>query len=86
MSGVGVGCLDAGATRTDRARFHWPVQSGDVTALDDVPSDRPELTSRGYRITVDGGRNSFFAIRIGEPDSDTAWIMSDTVRALDAMR
>ncbi|WP_226481566.1 hypothetical protein [Natrinema amylolyticum] len=44
------------------------------------------LTSRGYRITVDDGRDSFFAICLEEPDSETAWIMSDTVRTLDDMR
>ena len=51
------------------------------------PSDEPSaLTSRGFRITVDDGRDSFFAVCIEEPGSDTAWIMSDTVRSLDEMR
>lgn len=46
----------------------------------------PDLVSSGYRITVDNGRDSFFAICIEEPDSETAWIMSDTVRSLERMR
>ncbi|NGM70783.1 hypothetical protein G6M89_17550 [Natronolimnobius sp. AArcel1] len=45
-----------------------------------------ELTSRGYRISVDDGRESFFAIYLGEPGSETAWIMSDTVYAPESMR
>lgn len=49
------------------------------------PREGKALTSRGYRITVDEGRDSFFAICIEEPDSETAWIMSDTVRALKDM-
>ena len=57
-----------------------------MTLSNDASDDRPALTSRGYRITVDGGRSTFYAIRIGEPDSDTAWIMSDTVRSLDDVR
>ncbi len=44
------------------------------------------LASSGYRITVDNGRDSFFAICIEEPDTETAWIMSDTVRSLENMR
>lgn len=44
------------------------------------------LASRGYKITVDEGRESFFAICIEEPDSETEWIMSDTVRSLEEMR
>lgn len=53
----------------------------------DSPSDEGEaLISRGYRITVDEGRDSFYAICIEEPDSETAWIMSDTARSLENMR
>ena len=44
------------------------------------------LRSRGYHITVDDGRESFFALSIERPNSETAWIMSDTVYALDEMR
>lgn len=51
-----------------------------------APDTSQELTARGYRITVDDGRDSFFAICLGEPDSDTAWIMSDTVHSPEEMR
>ncbi|WP_226006260.1 hypothetical protein [Natrinema salinisoli] len=44
------------------------------------------LSSRGYRITVDDGRDSFYAISLEDPDNDAAWIMSDTVRTLDEMQ
>ncbi|WP_265112185.1 hypothetical protein [Halosolutus halophilus] len=48
--------------------------------------DGEPLRSRGYHITVDDGRDSFFALSIERADSDTAWLMSDTVLALDEMR
>ncbi|WP_169924351.1 hypothetical protein [Natrinema ejinorense] len=44
------------------------------------------LQSRGYRITVDDGRESFFALSIEDASSEDAWLMSDTVVALDGMR
>lgn len=45
--------------------------------------DRPgALTSRAYRITVDEGRDSFFALSIEQEDSEDAWLMSDTVESL----
>lgn len=44
------------------------------------------LTSRAFRITVDGGRETFDALSIEKPESETAWLVSDTVRSLDAMR
>ena len=50
------------------------------------PNGGKPLTSRGYRITVDKGRDSFFAICLEELDSETAWIMSDTVRTLEEMQ
>ena len=58
----------------------------DVTTADPRADEGRRLVSRGYRITVDDGRDSFFAICIEEPDSETAWIMSDTVRSVDDMR
>ena len=48
--------------------------------------DREHVRSRGYHITVDDGRDSFFALSIERPNSETAWLMSDTVYALDEMR
>ncbi|WP_245742052.1 hypothetical protein [Natrinema salaciae] len=49
--------------------------------------DRPDsLQSRSYRITVDDGRESFFALSIEDADSEDAWLMSDTVVALEGMR
>ena len=49
------------------------------------PNGEP-LASRGYQISVDGGRDSFFALQIEDPDEEDAWILSDTVRSLDDMR
>jgi len=57
----------------------------DVTSAESRGGEEQALVSRGYRITVDDGRDSFFAICIEEPDSETAWIMSDTVRSLEEM-
>ena len=56
-----------------------------MTSADSRADEEGTLVSRGYRITVDDGRDSFFAICIEEPDSETAWIMSDTVRSLEEM-
>lgn len=53
------------------------------------PSDNPQresLSSRGYHITIGDGHDSFFALCISERDSETAWLMSDTVCSLDSMR
>jgi len=44
------------------------------------------VTSRAFRITVDDGRDSFYALSIEEEDSETAWLISDTVHGLDGMR
>jgi len=44
------------------------------------------LSSRGYHITIGDGDDSFFALCISEADSETAWLMSDTVRSLESMR
>lgn len=57
-----------------------------MTAPDASEASRPTLTSEAYHITVDGGRDSFYALSIEREDSDTAWIMSDTVRSLAEMR
>ena len=46
------------------------------------PADRHPLTSEAYRITVDGGRDSFFALCIEEPGNEDAWLASDTVYSL----
>lgn len=46
----------------------------------------PAVTSEAYRITVDDGRESFFALCITEDDNDHGWLMSDTVRSLDNHR
>jgi len=56
--------------------------NGRVTGADTEQS----LTSEAYHITVDGGRDSFYALSIEREDSDTAWLMSDTVRSLAEMR
>ena len=51
---------------------------------DDSP--REPLSSRGYHIDIGDGHDSFFALCISERDSETAWLMSDTVCALESMR
>lgn len=48
--------------------------------------DLPPLTSRAFRITVDDGRESFFALSIEREGSDTAWLISDTVCSLEELR
>ncbi len=57
-----------------------------VTAPISSFGEDAELASSGYRITVDDGRDSFFAICIEDPNNETAWIMSDTVHSLEKMR
>ncbi|WP_178917936.1 hypothetical protein [Natronomonas gomsonensis] len=56
------------------------------TPKSDATDESDGLVGRGYRITVDEGRESFFALSIEDPDSETAWLMSDTVRSLEEMR
>ncbi|WP_415378503.1 hypothetical protein [Halosimplex sp. TS25] len=58
-----------------------------MTSTDsDDPAAPGPLTTDAYHVTVDGGRDSFFALSIEREDSETAWLMSDTVVALDEMR
>lgn len=46
----------------------------------------PAVTSEAYRITVDDGRESFFALCMEEDDNEEAWLMSDTVKSLENRR
>lgn len=57
-----------------------------MTAQETPIEESPALISSGYRITVDEGRESFYALSMEEPENETAWIMSDTVYSLEAMR
>lgn len=58
-----------------------------VTSTESDGSGSPEsLTTAAYHVTVDGGRDSFFALSIEREDSETAYLMSDTVVSLRAMR
>jgi hypothetical protein len=58
-----------------------------VTACEPPAGDEgPSITSSAYHITVDGDRDSFFALCIEDPTDETAWLMSDTVRSLDRLR
>lgn len=58
-----------------------------VTACEPTEGDeRESITSSAYRITVDEGRDSFFALCIEDPTRETAWLMSDTVRSLEELR
>ena len=52
----------------------------------EVPTENRPLTSSGYRISVDEGRDSFYALCIEDPDSERRWLMSDTVRSLSDAR
>lgn len=52
----------------------------------DFPPTGELLSSQGYRISVDDGRESFFALCIEDPDNDDAWLMSDTVRSLEDLQ
>ena len=52
----------------------------------DVSRDGASLTSSGYRISVDEGRDSFYALCIEDPDEEDRWLMSDTVRSLQDAR
>ena len=49
-------------------------------------TDAIDLRSRSYRITVDDGRESFFALSLEDDSREDAWLMSDTVCALENMR
>ncbi|WP_336338071.1 hypothetical protein [Haloarcula brevis] len=50
------------------------------------PSHRESLRSRAFEITVDDGRETFNALSIERADCETAWLISDTVYALENMR
>jgi len=54
--------------------------------MPEVPTENRPLTSSGYRISVDEGRDSFYALCIEDPDSERRWLMSDTVRSLSDAR
>lgn len=55
-------------------------------AESNVPAQPEPLESHSYRITVDDGRESFYALSIEDASSDDAWLMSDTAVALDSMQ
>ncbi|WP_167768366.1 hypothetical protein [Haloarcula amylovorans] len=60
-----------------------------MSSVSPTPADTAraeELTSRAYRITVDEGRDSFDALSIESAEREGAWLISDTVRSLEAMR
>ena len=57
-----------------------------MSTLRSPPDEGRTLHSRGYRITVDDGRDSFYAICLEDPECESAWIMSDTVRSLEDAR
>jgi len=51
-----------------------------------TPDSPAPLRSHGYRITVDDGRDSFWALSIEDEDDADAWLMSDTVVSLANVR
>lgn len=65
-------------------RAHQPT---DVNVREPTEGAEGEaLTSSAYRITIDEGRDSFYALCIEDPNLESAWLMSDTVRSLEATR
>lgn len=71
----------------NRAGYPCESLSGTVSnTTPDSPSEGEFLSSEGYRISVDDGRESFFALCIEDPDNDDAWLMSDTVRSLENLQ
>jgi hypothetical protein len=61
------------------------VRGGVTSTNSDGPDSADPLTTDAYHVTVDGGRDSFYALSIEREDSETAWLMSDTVVALSEM-
>ncbi|MFB1062582.1 hypothetical protein [Natrinema sp. H-ect4] len=57
-----------------------------VPAESNTAAQTGPVRSRGYRITVDNGRESFFALSIERVDSEDAWLMSDAAVALENAR
>jgi len=57
-----------------------------VNTPESAPVEGAALTSRGFHITVDDGRDSFYAISIEDPENDDAWLMSDAAHSLAEMR
>jgi len=58
-----------------------------VVSAEPNTAQRPDsLQSRSFRITVDDGRETFFALSIEDVSREDAWLMSDTVVALENMR
>jgi len=57
-----------------------------VPAESNTTAQTGPVRSRGYRITVDNGRESFFALSIERVDSEDAWLMSDAAVALENAR
>lgn len=57
-----------------------------VPAEPNTPVEPTSLESHSYRITVDDGRDSFFALSLEDATNEDAWLMSDTVVALENVR
>lgn len=70
----------------DRVGYEWSQSSVSMPSTESTPPQTEPLASRGYEITVDDGRESFFALQIEDPDDEDAWLMSDVVRSLEEMR
>lgn len=75
-----------GSTGIDSLFTHHSLL-GTVTACESTEGEEgASITSSAYRITVDEGRDSFFALCIEDPSREAAWLMSDTVESLDGCR
>lgn len=83
------GRLGVASGRTNLNRAGYPFDPFSWLVSDTTQRSvqgRTSLESSGYRISVDGGRDSFFALCIEDPADEDRWLMSDTVRSLGAMR
>jgi hypothetical protein len=57
-----------------------------VTRSAHAPRRDDSLTSSGYHVSVDDGRDSFYALCIEDPDDEDRWLISDTVCSLRELR
>lgn len=82
--------LDDGYRRPacrNRAGYACETPNNDVSdSTPETVHEGDSLTSSGYHISVDEGRDSFYALCIEDPDDEDRWLMSDTVRSLRDLR
>lgn len=72
------GSGQSGST-ADRASYPRWFPSTTVVPAESNPSAEVRLESRSYRITVDDGRESFFALSIEDAANEDAWLMHTVI-------